>query len=527
VSRRHWRLGALAAAGVALGLAALPWSRAEKLAGAVEARRAAAIYPDYSGVTIPPNIAPLNLSVLEPGRKFAVRISGASGAVVEVFRASRDIRIPPRGWRALLEASRGGEIRLDIYAKADAGWTHFETIRNRVAAEPIDPYVVYRYLPPVYDKWDRISLRQRALGGFEERVVFDNQRSLDRAGSSAGSACFNCHTFFERGTRRMLLHVRPSQSSQIPAMILVRDGRAEKVDTRTPGKGAAAYIAWHPGGNLLAFSRNSLVQLFHTAGVETREVVDRDSDLGLYAVDTGKAFTVPQISRPDRLETFPKWAPDGRYLYFSSAPVPAGDKQKPALRYDQIRYDIARVSYVAASGRWGEPETVVSAAALGRSASLADISPDGRWLIFCGHDYGSFPVFQPGSDLYLVDLGSAGAPARRLDEVNSPRADSYHSWSSNGRWLIFASKREDGVFGRLYITHFEDGGRFTKPFVLPQEDPGFNGRCLMTFNRPELVTEPVSVSAAELTRAMNAPAAAPVAGAGTGAPGDAPWQPFR
>jgi hypothetical protein len=168
-------------------------------------------------------------------------------------------------------------------------------------------------------------------------------------------------------------------------------------------------------------------------------------------------------------------------------------------------------------------ETVVAATQLGKSVSLPQISPDGRFLMFAGHDYGSFPIFQPSSDLYLLDLSQGKAAPRRLDEINSPRSDSYHSWSSNSRWVIFTSKREDGVFGRFYISHLEAGGRFSKPFVMPQQDPTFYSRCLMTFNRPELLLEPVTVSAAELTRAMATRTTSPAYSAPVGT--DVPWQP--
>jgi hypothetical protein len=509
-----WALLPAAAAAAIWGF----WPAAESLQPFAEAHRQAATYPDYSGIVIPPNVAPLNLKVQESGRKFCLRLACQAGRPVEVFSANPNIAIPLAPWRRLLEANTGGELRMDIYVEGERGWTHFDTVRNRIAADPIDPYVVYRYLPPVYDKWGRMSLRQRDLRSFEERVLFDNQR--------IGGACFNCHTFLNHRTGQMLLQFRPgSGSSHGPAMILVRNGRAEKVDTRVAGKGgAAAYIAWHPSGKLLAFSRNSLAQIFHTAGVEVREVVDRDSDLGLYAVDTGQVYTVPEISRPDRLETFPTWSPDGRYLYFCSAPALA-DKRTLLLQFDKIQYDLVRIAYDAASGRWGHVETVVAAAHLGKSISLPQISPDGRFLMFCGHDYGSFPIFQPSSDLYMLDLSLVGTPGeaapRRLDEINSPRSDSYHTWSSNSRWVLFSSKREDGLFARLYIAHLGDGGHFGKPFVLPQQDPEFYGRCLMTYNRPELLAEPVTVSAAELARAMNSAAGSPAGSSGE------PWQPLR
>jgi hypothetical protein len=491
------------------------WSGSESLQPCAEAHRPAAIYPDYSAIVLPPNIAPLNLKVLERGRKFSLRVSAGAGAPVQVFSGNGNLQVPPGAWRSLIEANIGGELRMDIYVKGDGGWVHFDTVRNRVAAEPIDPYVVYRYIPPIYNDWDHISLRQRDLRGFEERVVFDNQQSIAPDGESAGSVCVNCHTFLNHRTSQMLVHTRP----------------ARKGVQNTP----AAYTAWHPSGKLLAFSRNSFAQMFHSAGVETREVVDKNSDLGLYRTDTGEVFTVPQISRPDRLETFPSWSPDGRYLYFCSAPRWTDQKNAP-LQHDKVRYDLERIAYDPASGQWGQVELVVAAAQLGKSISLPQISPDGRFLMFCGHDYGSFPIFQPSSDLYLLDLSLNDSPKgrvlpaapRRLDEIDSDRSDSYHSWSSNGRWVIFTSKREDGMFARLYIAHLEAGGRFGKPFVMPQKDPDYYGRCLITYNRPELLLEPVMVPASELVRAMNSTARRPIGAAppSGGAPTatNEPWQ---
>ena len=513
MSRKQFLIpGVLCAAAAFTGAGA--WMRgAETIGPCAEAHRRAATYPDYADAVIPPNVAPFNLKVLESGRKFCLRISGSAGAPIETFSGSGIMRIPVDRWRDLLKANSGRAIRMDVYAKGDAGWMHFDAAQNRIATDEIDPYVVYRYIPPIYDKWGQISLRQRDLRSFEERVIFDNERSKDESGKTVENGCVNCHTFLNHRTTQMLAHFRPSGApGQIPAMILVRGQRAEKVDTRAGGQGAASYPTWHPSGKLLAFSRNSLLQIFHTAGLEVREVVDRDSDLGLYDVDTGKVFTVPQISRPDRLETWPTWSPDGRYLYFSSARQLSTDRKNPPPDWETIQYDLDRVSFDIATGKWGEVETVVAAAQLGRSISLPQVSPDGRYLMFTGHDHGSFPIFQPSADLYLVDLSgikSLPATERRLDEINSDRADSYHSWSSNGRWVIFSSKREDGMFTRLYLTHLEADGRFGKPFVMPQQDPDFYGRCLMAFNRPELIAEPVAVSAGELTRAINSPASSP------------------
>ena len=83
-----------------------------------------------------------------------------------------------------------------------------------------------------------------------------------------------------------------------------------------------------------------------------------------------------------------------------------------------------RISYDAATGTWGKRETVLSAADSGKSAAQPKESPDGRWLLFSLSHHGNFPIFQPTSDLYVIDLKS-GAP-KPLTAVNSSWSDSWH-----------------------------------------------------------------------------------------------------
>jgi hypothetical protein len=114
-------------------------------------------------------------------------------------------------------------------------------------------------------------------------------------------------------------------------------------------------------------------------------------------------------------------------------------------------------------------------------------------------NYGEFPVFQPSSDLYLMDLTT-----RRYERlaVNSPRSESWHCWSSNGRWIAFASKRRDGVFARIHFSFVDAHGRVYKPVLLPQKDPTFYDRFLKTFNAPELARAPAPVPERAIVQAI-------------------------
>lgn len=77
--------------------------------------------------------------------------------------------------------------------------------------------------------------------------------------------------------------------------------------------------------------------------------------------------------------------------------------------------------------------------------------------------------------------------------VNSPEAESYHSWSSNSRWILFNSRRVDGLYTHVYMAHVAADGTLSKPFLLPQRDPDFYRTFMKSYNIPEFVRGRVTV----------------------------------
>ena len=106
--------------------------------------------------------------------------------------------------------------------------------------------------------------------------------------------------------------------------------------------------------------------------------------------------------------------------------------------------------------------------------------------------YGVFHIWHRESDLWVLNLedGSIWKP----EGLNSPEVESYHSWSSDGKWVIFSTRREDGAYTRLYLTHRDENDRFSKPFAIPQKDPSFNREFMYSFNIPEFMKEPVKIT---------------------------------
>jgi len=92
-------------------------------------------------------------------------------------------------------------------------------------------------------------------------------------------------------------------------------------------------------------------------------------------------------------------------------------------------------------------------------------------------------------------------------ECNSDQAETWHCWSSNSRWLVFSSKRGNGLLNRAYFSYIDDHGKAHKPFVLPQKDPAFYDSCIHLYQLPELISGPVPVSEQQFARAVSSPGA--------------------
>lgn len=466
-----------------------------------EADSVAPLYPDYTNVTIPPNIAPLNFALLvEEAKAMVVELKGEHGeALVCGGDEALKVDIDTTAWRTLLQDNKGCDITVSVYAQMDNQWVRYSPHKLSVAKEDIDPYLSYRLIEPGYELYRQVGLYQRNLTNFDERPIYENNRVY----SDDDNHCVNCHNYQNYSARNMLFHVR----AQHGGTIIVRDGQAQKVLIKGDSiLTAGVYPAWHPTLPLVAFSTNKTGQIFHLFHAEKIEVQDQASDLLLYDTERNEVSLV--LSDTTEYETFPCWSPDGQWLYYCTALSPThGEAIPDSVRqsrdvalYNRFFYDIRRLPYDPQTGRFGPSELVVDCRSRQRSASFPRISPDGRYLLYAEGDYGQFHIWHKSSDLFVKDLQTDSIYA--LAEANSSDVDSYHTWSSNGRWIVFSSRRMDGNYTRPFIAYFDSQGRARKAFCLPQRDPEYNILLLKSYNVPELTRDAVGISEKDLRQCI-------------------------
>lgn len=443
------------------------------------------IYPDYKGVTVPPNIAPLDFNYLGP-EKACLIIEGKGGE--EQIKADKGLfEFGEKQWRRLMESNTGGSLKLTIAVEKDGVWTAMKPFYISVAREPIDPYISYRLIPPGYEGWYNMGIYQRNVENYDQTPIFEN-----RLGSRN---CVNCHSYRNGDPDHLMFHSRAS----FPGTMVIQGSEIEKLNTKTDSTiSALVYPYWHPSGRYIAFGVNSTFQTFYSKSRDKIEVFDKASDVVVYDVKNHEIAWSPLTKSERSLETFPAFSPDGRSLYFCSAEA---DDSIP-FTIEKVKYSLVRIGFNPQDMSFGTTvDTLYNARTGGRSVSLPRVSPDGKWLVFVLHKFGTFSIWHKDADLYAVNLSSG--KVYPLTAANSNDVESYHSWSRNSHWMVFSSRRDDGLFTRPYFTYIDDQGQAHKPFMLPQRNPRqYYERLMYSYNIPELMTGPVKMSEARITKEL-------------------------
>ena len=188
--------------------------------------------------------------------------------------------------------------------------------------------------------------------------------------------------------------------------------------------------------------------------------------------ETEEFRALPGADDPRFVQTNPVWSPDGETIVFARAQAPDLSQTKHQgfvwltpiegrafiKEHHPFQYDLYRIPFNAGAG--GKAAPLAGASCNGMSNYFPRYSPDGHWIVFCQAK--GYMLLQPDSTLYIIP--AEGGDARRL-RCNTARMNSWHAWSPNGKWMVFASKAYSD-YTQLCLTHMDENGYSTPPVLL-------------------------------------------------------------
>lgn len=432
------------------------------------------IFPDYIGVTVPSNIAPLTFTVQGADEVYAEFFLRGEKQFSAKGNEKKGVKISSKEWKNLLVLAKGSSVEVVVFSKKESEevWTEYLPFSFFIAEEMVDSHITYRLIKPGYELWDRMGIYQRDVTSYDEKAIFKNSQQE----SDKGRGCVNCHSFCEYNPDTFMFHARMINAGTA----IIKGDELVHLDLKTDLTQNGTYPKWHPSSRYIAYALCNTMQAFHAFDKNRISVYDTKSDLMIYDVQKKEVIVDKRFLNSPEFETFPSWSPDGKWLYFSSA-KPAGELPS---NNDKMKYSIFRVAFDENTALLGDSvECIIDAEVTGKTQLFARISPDGKYLLYTEADYGTFPIWHHEAELRMIDLQTRECV--NVDILNSSSVESYHSWSSNGRWIVFSSRRIDGLYTRLYLAYFDEKGNFHKPFLLPQNSADFDLLRMQSYNIPE------------------------------------------
>ena len=226
------------------------------------------IYPDYLGVTIPVNIAPLNFSMAdEAALRIDAVITDRHGHNLH-SQGEESVDFDLEDWHQLLSQNRGDSLSVTVSAKYDDGWHTYRSFSLYVSPDSIDYGICYRLIAPGHEVWSKMGIYERDLSSFDERPLIENTQF---------EGCVNCHSFNRGNPANMSLHIRGKHGA---TLLSKDDGSITAYNTKTDQTlGLCVYPYWHPSGRYIAYSTNTTKQTFHSAHPNRIEVFDESKPM--------------------------------------------------------------------------------------------------------------------------------------------------------------------------------------------------------------------------------------------------------
>ena len=378
------------------------------------------LFPDYVNVSVPYNIAPLNFLLKDCSGQIEVRLSSSSSDYTFIGNEGK-IRFPQNEWAELLKKEKGGVIKVNVKAQKDGKWIVYPSFKWEIKAEAIDDYIIYSKEVPGNVPNLNKSLTRREMASFSEKEIHKEQ---------------------------------PFFYAKFPEKVSFRGKKRGNFGVYVMDSLFVSYISVFPDKRRENIGLHSSVLLADFSNEQYKVLPD--------SISSGGEISFVDLSF------------DSRKLFYCVSSGSVDPDSILSLKYDLMSRDINPADLSVS----GIPDTVASMPAA--SVSYPSSSPDGNYIAYTVSGFGASSEWHDDSDMRLMNLHTGTIDSLQI--VNSAnKADIVRGWSSNGRWLMFSSKRDDGFYERVYFSYIDSTGMAHKPFMLPLLDASYYNNMMEIF----------------------------------------------
>jgi len=381
----------------------------------------------------------------------------------------------PEQWNQLKQNSQWKKIRITVTERKDDKILSSGSVTIQISKDKVGAKIFYRQVTLPFD-YARKNLE--TISWHLGDITTDKPSTIMLANMPL---CGNCHSFSMDG-KKLGMDVDYANDKGSYAILTL-----DKVTTLSPDK-IISWSDYRREDGVLTFGLLSQISpdgRYAPSIVKDRSIFVPKEDLfysqlffpikgilGVYDSVEQKFWALPGADDPSYVQSNPTWTPDGKYIIFARAPAyysEEAERSKMIVLPTSVaaefiegrrdfKYDLYRIPFN--DGKGGKAEPIPGASNNGMSNFFARVSPDGKWIVYTRAK--NFMLLQPDSRLYIIP--AAGGTAREMT-CNTPAMNSWHSWSPNGKWLVFSSKAL-GAYTQLYLTHIDEEGRDTPPILL-------------------------------------------------------------
>ncbi len=417
--------------------------------------------------------------------------------------------VPPALWTAIKErtSERWATLTLTGFdpAAPDRAFSRAEA-RIRTSKDPVGAPIFYRDVPlaPAETQKGTIKpLAESAVGLIKWRLR-DVSKPESRVVLEHMPTCANCHSFSNDGSTFGMDVDGPQGDKGTYAILPVAKNLSIGYDDiitwndfpgKNKGQNTLGFLSRvSPTGRYVLSTVNEALYVANFTNYEFLQVFYPTRGIfALYDRKTEKMTALPGADDPDYVHTNPVWTPDGKTIVFSRAkardPYIPG---RPLAKFPNdpnetpIQYNLVRMPFN--DGKGGTPEPIPGAYENGWSNTFPKVSPDGKWIVFVRCKNGQ--LMRPDGKLFILPF-EGGEP--REMRCNTWRMNSWHSFSPNGRWLVFSSKANT-PYTQMFLTHLDEDGNDTPPILVPNATAANRAVNIPEFmNRPYDALESIEV----------------------------------